>query len=248
MLISVSDDAPQPGSEDTMTTTNEVAAAKSAGRDAAKIELAYRQLKQDIIAGVYSPNERLVEVPLTARLGISRNTLRSVFARLESESVVVLEPNRGARVRAFSSEEAEDVLRVREVNEGLVASLAAQRATPSQIDALHAAFDAAAEALERDDIVGYSRANRRFHEAVIDAAASPAVAAVLESLHFPLIKFQFQSVLVPGRKTESLAEHRELMGAIEARDAEAAERLARMHIRHVRGTIDATESLSLGVD
>lgn len=224
-----------------MTAINETQPATSgASRDAAKIELAYRQLKQDIIAGVYSPNERLVEMPLTVRLGISRNTLRSVFARLESESVVVLEPNRGARVRAFSAAEAEDVLRVREVNEGLVAALAADRATHDQIAEMHAALDAAAESLDRDDVVAYSRANRRFHESVVDAASSPAVADVLESLHFPLIKFQFQSVLVPGRKTEALAEHRGLLDAIERRDVEGAERLARAHIRQVRGTLDAT--------
>ena len=109
-----------------MTTAIETADSSSlVAKEAAKIERAYQQLRHDIVTGVYSPNERLVEQPLTTRLGISRNTLRTVFARLESESVVVLEPNRGARVRAFSAEEAEDVLLVREVNEGLVASLAA---------------------------------------------------------------------------------------------------------------------------
>ncbi len=223
-----------------MTAISAGATGNSAvGRDAAKIELAYRQLKQDIISGVFSPNERLVEVPLTVRLGISRNTLRSVFARLESESVVVLEPNRGARVRAFSTDEAADVLRVREVNEGLVAALAAERATDEQLAVMRSALDDAAAALDRDDVVAYSRANRRFHEAVIEAAGSPAVAGVLESLHFPLIKFQFQSVLVPGRKAESLAEHRGLLAAIESRDVQEAERLARAHIRQVRGTLDA---------
>lgn len=218
----------------------------AAGRDAAKIELAYRQLKQDIVSGVYSPNERLVEVPLTARLGISRNTLRSVFARLESESVLVLEPNRGARVRAFSAAEAEDVLRVREVNEGLVAALAAERADDAQVATIRGALDEAEAALGQDDVVAYSRANRRFHESVIDAADSPAVADVLESLHFPLIKYQFQSVLVPGRKRESLAEHRALLEAIAAHDVDGAERIARDHIRKVRGTLDAASDGGAG--
>jgi DNA-binding GntR family transcriptional regulator len=100
---------------------------QSAARDGAKIERAYQRLKQDIMSGAYSPNERLVEAPLTRALGVSRNTLRTVLARLEQEGLVVLEPNRGGRVRAFSLEEAHDMLRVREVLEGLIARLAAER-------------------------------------------------------------------------------------------------------------------------
>jgi DNA-binding GntR family transcriptional regulator len=223
-----------------MTIQAETAAAadQPAAREVAKLERAYQRLKQDIMSGAYSPNERLVEAPLTRALGVSRNTLRTVLARLEQEGLIVLEPNRGGRVRAFSLEEAHDMLRVREVLEGLVAGLAAERATPEQHARLRAVVSETAQAVEDDDLMRYTTLNRQFHEQMIEAAGSSQAAASLDLLHFPLVKFQFQVALVPGRKLENVEEHRDLLRAIEAGDADAAERAARMHIRHIRATLE----------
>jgi DNA-binding GntR family transcriptional regulator len=212
--------------------------ASTPGREGAKIERAYLQLKQDIVAGVYSPNERLVEAPLTQSLGVSRNTLRTVLARLEQEGLVVLEPNRGGRVRSFSLEEAQELLRMREVLEGLVARLAAERATKEQRAGLRSAVEATERALADDDLMRYSALNREFHMLLIAAAKSPQAAAALDSLHFPLVKFQFQVVLVPGRKQQNLDEHQELLRAVEKEDGDAAERTAREHIRHIREALE----------
>jgi len=227
-------------------TSSVPCADQSAARDGAKIERAYQRLKQDIMAGAYSPNERLVEAPLTRVLGVSRNTLRTVLARLEHEGLVVLEPNRGGRVRAFSIEEARDMLRVREVLEGLVAGLAAVRATPEQRASLRAIVTEAGQAFEADDVMRYTALNRRFHEALIEAAGSPQAAAALDSLHFPLVKFQFQVALVPGRKLDNLEEHRILLRAIEAGDADAAERAGRLHIQQIRVTLERVGPVAAG--
>jgi DNA-binding GntR family transcriptional regulator len=208
-----------------------------AAREGAKIERAYQHLRQDIMSGVYSQNERLVEAPLTRLLGVSRNSLRTVLARLEQEGLIVLEPNRGGRVRSFTTEEAYDMLRVREVLEGLVAGLAAVRATPEQRAALRATTTEAGKAFEADDVMRYSALNRQFHEQVIEASGSSQAAAALDSLHFPLVKFQFQVALVPGRKQDNLEEHRILLRAIEAGDADAAERAGRLHIQQIRATL-----------
>jgi DNA-binding GntR family transcriptional regulator len=207
-------------------------------RAGAKIELAYQRLKQDIMSGAYSQNERLVEAPLTRALGVSRNTLRTVLARLEHDGLVVLEPNRGGRVRAFSREEAHDMLRVREVLEGLVARLAAGQATPEQLACLHAIVAETEQAVSADDVMRTSALNRRFHEHLIAAAGSPQAAAALDSLRFPLAKFQFQVALVPGRKVDNLQEHQELLRAIKAHDADGAERVGRQHIRQIQATLE----------
>lgn len=208
------------------------------GREGAKLEQAYQRLKQDIMTGTYSPNERLVEAPLTRSLGVSRNTLRTVLARLKYEGLVVLEPNRGGRVRAFTLAEAQELLRVREVLEALVAGLAAVRATPEHCTRLRAVVAETARAVADDDVLRYTALNRRFHELVVEAAGSAQAAASLDALHFPLVKFQFQAALVPGRKLQTLEEHRDLLRAIEAGDLEAAERVARLHIQQVRAAAE----------
>jgi DNA-binding GntR family transcriptional regulator len=211
---------------------------QSASREVAKLEQAYQHLKHDIMSGAYSPNERLVEAPLTRALGVSRNTLRTVLARLEHEGLVILEPNRGGRVRSFSLEEAHDMLRVREVLEGLVAGLAAVRATPEQCARLRAIVSETGQAIKNDDVMQYTALNRQFHEEVIEVAGSRQAATALDALHFPLVKFQFQVALVPGRKLENVAEHLDVLRAIEARDADGAERAARVHVQRIRAALE----------
>ena len=236
------DDAVPCGAERRLISSSTTADAApspdtSAAPEAAKLEQGYQRLKQDIMSGAYSPNERLVEEPLTRVLGVSRNTLRTVLVRLQQEGLVILEPNRGGRVRAFSLEEAHDLLRVREVLEGLTAALAATLATPEQRARLGAVFSAMEQALADDDLTRYSALNTQFHAYVIEAAESPQAAALVDALHFPLVKLQFRPVLRHGRKATSLAEHRDLLRAIEARDADGAERAARSHIQHIRAAL-----------
>jgi DNA-binding GntR family transcriptional regulator len=210
---------------------------RSAARQAAKVEQAYQRLKQDIMSGAYSPNERLVEAPLTRVLGVSRNTLRTVLVRLQHEGLVILEPNRGGRVRALSLEEAHDLLHVREMLEGLTAALAATRATPGQVTRLGGVFGDMERALSGGDLIRYSVLNTSFHASVLEVAGSPQAAALADSLHFPLVKRQFRPVLSQARQVASLDEHRDLLRAIEARDADRAERAARVHIQRIRAAL-----------
>ena len=209
-----------------------VASSERTSPDAAKIELAYQRLKQEIVGGVYSPNEHLIEARLTDALGISRNSLRTVLARLEHEGLIVLEPNRGGRVRDFSVEEAADIARVRGVLEGLVARLAALYATDEQREQLREILALTEQALEGDDLMRYCELNREFHALLEAAAGSATAAGILDSLRFPLVKFSMQAVLVPGRKAEAVQEHHELLRAIDERDPDAAERAARVHIEN----------------
>lgn len=206
---------------------------------AAKLEQAYRELRRAIEAGEYTSNEHLVEQPLTESLGISRNTLRAVLARLENEGFIQLEPNRGARVRAFSREEAYDVLRVREVLEGLAARLAAERLTADERTELASTIELAQKALRDDDLQTFTKMNRRFHVVLIEAARSPMTASMLDSLHFPMMKYQFQSMLVPGRKLQVCDEHEAVLAAIVRGDGDEAERVARWHVGRIRDTLQS---------
>jgi DNA-binding GntR family transcriptional regulator len=94
-----------------------------------RVEVTYQRLKRDIMEGVYTPRQRLIETDIAPLLGVSRATLRAALLRLQHEGFVEIQPNRGAQVRAFSVEEATRILQVREVLEGLAAGLAAEKAT-----------------------------------------------------------------------------------------------------------------------
>lgn len=202
-----------------------------------QLEYAYQRLKDAITNGVYLPNQRLIEADVTQALGVSRTTLRAALIRLQQEGVVEIEVNRGARVRAFSLDEAIEILLVREVLEGLAAVLAVQRIADEDIAALRCVVVEMQDALATDDIRRYGALNHRFHRIILAAADNEIVSRFLGSLQYPLIRYQFGSILVPGRRDASLSEHREILAALEARDPERLERAARLHVANVREAV-----------
>lgn len=83
----------------------------------------------------------------------------------------------------------------------------------------------------------YSALNDQFHAYLLEIAGSPQATTLVDALHSPLVKIQFRPVLDPARTASSLAEHRDLLRAIEARDADGAERAARAHVQNIRAAL-----------
>jgi DNA-binding GntR family transcriptional regulator len=210
-----------------------------------RAETAYQQLKHDILEGIYTPRQRLVETDIAAQLSVSRATLRVVLARLQHEGLVEIQPNRGAQVRAFSVAEAAEILQAREVLEGLVASLAAEKATPEQLLALRELVTEMEHTLSAGDLIGLLPLASRFHQIVIEAAHQAVAARLLGMLHAPLIRHQFRIILVPGRKEASLAEFRDLLRCLEQRDAAGAERAMRHHMAQLGQSLQQASRLPL---
>lgn len=210
---------------------------------ATRFEAAHQRLREDIEQGVYAPRERLVEVEVAERLGISRSTLRAVLVRLAEEGLVELEANRGARVRSFSLESALQKLEVRAALEGLVAASAARHASEAEIEQMAEIVGAMECAAAADDLLRYSQLNGQFHRMLLACSQNPELRRLLEMLHFPLIRYQYRTVLVPGRKALSLEEHRRILQCVACHDAAAAEEAARSHIQHVRDTLQSSAEL-----
>jgi DNA-binding GntR family transcriptional regulator len=207
------------------------------------VEATYQQLKRDIMEGIYMPRQRLIETELTQVLGVSRATLRAALIRLQHEGFVEIQPNRGAQVRSFSVEEATRILQVREVLEGLAAALAAERATTAQLAELRDVVAAMEQTLATDDLLGHLPLVGHFHQRIIEAAGNEVIDQFLDMLRAPLIRHQFRVILVPGRKDESLAEHREILTHLERRDAAAAEQAMRRHIAKLRHSLQQASRL-----
>ena len=210
-----------------------------------RVEATYQRLKRDIMEGVYTPRQRLIETEIAPILGVSRATLRVALIRLQHEGFVEIQPNRGAQVRAFSVEEATRILQVREVLEGLATGLAAEKATATQLDELHAIVVQMEHTLAADDLLGHLPLVGRFHQQIIEVAGNEFIDQFLNMLRAPLIRHQFRVILVPGRKDESLAEHREILAYLARRDATAAERAMRRHIAELRNSLQQASRLPI---
>jgi DNA-binding GntR family transcriptional regulator len=210
-----------------------------------RVDATYQRLKRDIMEGVYTPRQRLIETEIAPLLGVSRATLRAALLRLQHEGLVEIQPNRGAQVRAFSVEEATRILQVREALEGLAARLAAEKATAAQLSALHDIVVEMADTLAADDLLGHLPLVGRFHQHIIEMADNEFIDQFLSMLRAPLIRHQFRVILVPGRKVESLTEHREILTYLEQRDATGAEQAMRRHIKELRNSLQQASHLPI---
>jgi DNA-binding GntR family transcriptional regulator len=187
----------------------------------------YEQLREAILTGRFAAAQVLSENALAAEYGKSRTPVREALHRLEIEGLVERVP-RGVRVRAPSPEEILDIYEVRITLEGAAAKAAAERATELDRMQLRSAHNAMIEV--DDNAAAKASANRRFHEAIWTASHNPTLVDLLHRLNVHLVRYPTTTLTYGDRWDAVLREHEELLGAIEARDGEAARRIAEHHM------------------
>src|SRR5262245_33911319 len=190
----------------------------------------YERLYQAILRGEFQPNERLIEMDLAQQYNVGRAAIRTALARLEQEGLVEREPNRGARVRAISEDEAVEIFEARAVLEGLVARSVALQAGEQEIVELRAIAAQMQERFEDNDFLGMSELNSQLHAKLQQITNNRTVARLLERLQAHQVRYQYRTIFVPGRAAHSLAEHRAIIDAIAAHDPDAAEAAMRTHL------------------
>jgi DNA-binding GntR family transcriptional regulator len=191
------------------------------------------RLRDDILEGAFPPGERLIELQLTERYGVGRAAIRAALVELEVEGLVQREANRGATVRRISVAEAVEISEARGVLEGLVARLAAERATQAERAELSGLIDEMTEAVAQDDRLRYSKLNRTLHATLRRIARHRVADDLVANLRNRAAHHQFRLALVPGRAPDSLAQHRAIVAAVIAGEAAAAERAMRDHLASV---------------
>jgi GntR family transcriptional regulator of vanillate catabolism len=215
--------------------------AERAASQTVKAQLALRDL---VLGGALRPGERLSELSMVERLGVSRTPVRAALARLEQEGLLEALPSGGFAVKAFSEREAFAAIEIRGTLEGLAARLAVERGvTKPELAPLKARLAAIDPIVERDrltveDFSAYIELNARFHELLWDLAQSPALSRQIERA--AALPFASPSALVPAQATSPQArtiltvaqdQHRCVVEAIERGEGTRAESLMREHAR-----------------
>jgi len=193
---------------------------------------AYAELHQAIVRGELLPNQRLIELKLAKQLGVGRAAIRTALDRLAQDGLVERNPNRGAHVRLISLEEAVEMVEVRAVLEGLAVRYAARKATEQEIADLQAMVERMDQSLAIADLLAISNINAQLHNTLLRMANHHTVTRLLKRLRANHVRFQYRMILVPGRAVHSLQEHRAIINAVAAHDAEAAEAAMRQHLTH----------------
>jgi len=201
------------------------------------------QLRDLILKGEFAPGERLAEVNLAARLGVSRTPVRLALAALEREGLVSPSGSVGYVMRRFTQKEILDAIDVRGTLEGMAARLLAERGAPRplvlQLRECVADGDALFAKEGQDlDYAGYSAMNDRLHELIIQGCGNAALARAIEinsRLPFapPSAMLPMQSSLEEGQRWMLFAhlQHRNLLHAIEHGEGARAQAIAQEHVQ-----------------
>jgi DNA-binding GntR family transcriptional regulator len=199
----------------------------------------YEDLRAAIVNGDLLPGERLLEEELSARLGLGRAAVRMALVRLEHDGLVERERHRGARVRRVSEPEAVEIIEARAALEGLAARHAALNADDAALAGLREIVAEMHRLRGDGDLLGLSNANARLHAAILDASGHETAKRLTRALSSQIVRFQYRTVLLPGRSEHSYAEHAGIVEAIAAHDPDAAEEAMRRHLLHVADALRA---------
>ena len=206
----------------------------------------YDALRDAIVRGDIAPDARLVESDLSTTFEMSRGAVRTALIRLEQDGLVVRERHRGARVRRVSDEEAVEILQARAVLEGLAARQVAERIDDLGIRLLGDCLARHRELLERGDLLGASDANGALHAALLELSGHTTAVRLIESLNAQTVRYQYRTILIPGRPAASVSEHAAIVDAVNAGDATGAEEAMRGHLFNVADAV--RHGLPGGVD
>lgn len=190
----------------------------------------YEALRDAIVRGTLGPNSRLVEADLCESFAMSRGAVRTALVRLEQEGLVVREPHRGARVRHISDGEAVEILQARAALEGLAARQAAERIDDEGAERLRTCLTRHRELLDAGDLLAASDANATLHATLLELSAHATVQQLIRGLKSQTVRFQFRTILIPGRPAVSHAEHSAIVEAVVGGRPDEAEQAMRTHL------------------
>lgn len=187
-------------------------------------------LRQRIFSGELMPGAWIDELKLAEEFGISRTPLREALKVLATEGLVTMKVRRGAYVTEVSSQDLSDVYHLLCLLESDAAGVVAQRASPAQLQELQHLHDELERAAA--DRQRFFEVNERFHMRLLQIAANRWRDQMVSDLRKVMKLNRHHSLLKAGRIEESLAEHRALMAALQARDSEAAKERMQTHFRN----------------
>jgi DNA-binding GntR family transcriptional regulator len=188
----------------------------------------YRQIREDILSGRLRPRDHLVEVDLAERLSVSRTPVRESLQRLAADGLIVSHRRRWV-VYEHTVQEIADIYEVRMALEGYAARLACQRAGEEQIAALREFFESRQNRYPR--YAAFADFNSQFHQMITEAANNPYFQRLADANRFFTFNQQVAARYGDDDVAESDAQHAQIVQAIVNRDPDAAERIAREHIR-----------------
>ncbi|MCI1654492.1 MAG: GntR family transcriptional regulator [Lachnospiraceae bacterium] len=181
----------------------------------------FQTLRTAILKGDLKPGERLMELQLAAKLGVSRTPIREAIRMLEQEGLAKTVPRKGAHVAKMTEKDMEDVLEIRLALEELAVSSACDKFTGEQLAELKTAMEDFEKKTEFDDIKAIAEADVAFHDVIYKAADNPKLISLLNNLREQIYRYRVEYLKDKSSFPQLIKEHHEMYEALVKKDKEA---------------------------
>lgn len=193
-------------------------------------DLVFTTLRQAILKGELLPGERLMEIQLAEKMGVSRTPIREAIRKLEREGLVIMVPRKGAEVAGISEKMLRDVLEVRMTLEKLALRLAFKRQGTDLIEKLEAAEQAFQDAIEGEKLIDMAEADEHFHFLIYEAADNDKLRELLNSLKENMYRYRLEYLKDENYRRSLIEEHNAIIEAFRANDLEKGLEVTDTHI------------------
>ena len=203
-------------------------------------DVVFQTLRAAILKGELEPGERLMEIHLANKLGVSRTPVREAIRMLEQEGLAVTIPRRGAHVAKMTEKDLQDVLEIRDVLDALAATNACQHMTDELYAELEAAMDDFEKAIAGKDVRSIVEADEKFHNVIYKAADNPKLDQMVQNLKEQMYRFRYEYVKDKADYDNLIREHSKIMEGLQKRDVDYVRDA--MHT-HLKNQVDAVKAV-----
>ena len=200
-------------------------------------DVVFNTLRQAILKGELKPGERLMEIQLANKLGVSRTPIREAIRKLELEGLVLMIPRKGAEVAEITEKNMLDVLEVRKALEELAAQLACERITEEGLAELKAAAKEFEQVLKTNDVTKIAEADVKFHDVLYLSTDNQRLITLLNNLREQMYRFRVEYLKKEEYHPLLLEEHKKIIEAIESHDQAEVNNIIDLHIDNQMETV-----------
>ena len=197
----------------------------------------FETLRTAILKGELKPGERLMELQLAAKLGVSRTPIREAIRMLEQEGLAKTIPRKGAEVAKMTEKDMMDVLKVRTALEELAVVTSCDLITDKELEQARDAMERFEACTKGSDVVEMAKIDMEFHDIINQASDNPKLMGILKNLKEQIYRYRVEYLKDSSSYKRLIKEHRQLYEAISAGDKEAAAACLRKHLHNQEETV-----------
>lgn len=193
-------------------------------------DVVFNTLRRSILTGELKPGERLMEIHLADKLGVSRTPIREAIRKLELEGLVTMIPRRGAEVAQITEKSLRDVLEVRRALDALAVELACERITAEELERLKEACEAFEAETKKGNANQVAKADVRLHDIILMASGNERLMQMISNLSQQMYRYRLEYVKDESNYEQLIMEHRMIYEAVRDKDKHTGAKMMKLHI------------------